>query len=66
MMSLCEKYCQLDSDLESVSIHSEESCNEGRHGIKTMNPLVIRKGLCKVINEGKQYEYVSIDLFMII
>ena len=52
-MSLCEKYCQLDTDLDSVTIDSEDSCNEGRLGIKNVNPL--RKGLCVVRDEGNDY-----------
>jgi hypothetical protein len=64
MMSLCEKYCQLDTDLDSVTIDSEDSCNEGRLGIKNVNPL--RKGLCVVRDEGTDYLYIEIGFFLII
>lgn len=65
-MSLCEKYCQLDTDLDSVTIDSEYSCNEGRLGIKNVNPSLIRKGLCVVRDEGNDYLNIDIALFLII
>jgi hypothetical protein len=51
-MSLCEKYCQLDTDLDSVTKDSEDSWNEGRLSIKTVTPSVIKRGLCMVRDEG--------------
>lgn len=59
MVSLCDKYCKFNSDLDGVAKDSEYSCKERGLAVKNMNPSVIRM----VRDEGNDCLNIDIALF---